>query len=177
MKTLDYLGLARTLPSRSADDFSSSISVNILTNFTDNVLQQLLVGMCLADNIYPEVWAVPYKQYHFLLKDKKSDLYKKEKDAAITFIFFDLNPYLESEFVSREHFESVLQDIKNFSKATKGIIVLCTFLPPYEKQRGLKTGEEQLWDRIEGYNKKLHAIAKKCGNIYLFDSSAISQGL
>src|SRR3989304_1306780 len=98
MKTLDYLGLARTQRLLNADTFSSSITVNLVTNFTDELLKQLLIGMCLADDIYPDVWTVPYKQYHFLLKDRQSDLYKK--DAAVTFILFDLNPYLESEFTS-----------------------------------------------------------------------------
>lgn len=173
MKTLDYLGLARTHSSLDVNDFSSSIAVNIVTNFTDEFLKQLFVGMCLADDIYPIVWTAPYKQYHFLLKDTQGDLYKK--DAAITFMLFDLNPYLESEFAVQEHFESTLKDIKNFSKLTKGIVVLGTFLLSQDGRHGLKINGGQLFKQIEQYNKELRDFAEGRDNVYLADTNAIAK--
>lgn len=175
METLNYVELARTQHTRKPSDFPTSVSATIVTNFTDDVLKKILAGMCLAEGIYPSITALPYKQYHFALKNSASDLYTKESD--ITFILFDLNPYLESEFASAEHFAEVMADVELFAKQCTGIVIIGSFLYPYEGCYGLKGREGRLWSLIEEYNRTLTALAQRYRNVYVFDTNALVSDL
>ena len=67
--------------------FEQSIKINVITNFTDQILERLLIGLCLENKIYPDIFVVPYMQYDFFLANQASELYSRSAD--ITFIFFD----------------------------------------------------------------------------------------
>ena len=62
------------------------ISIDLVTNFTDDVLEKVFGGMCLIEGLYPKIVRAPYKQYHLVLKDKAEKIYKAKPD--ISFIFF-----------------------------------------------------------------------------------------
>lgn len=172
MNTLGYLQLAAG-PKKS-HDYSATANVALVTNFTDELFKKLLVGMCLAEDIDPSIYTAPYKQYHFLLKDQQSDLYRNDADS--TFVMFDLNPYLESEFASMEHFASTLQDLGAFCGSRKGMVVIATFLPPHEAVHGLKGPTGRLWEQISRYNRELREFANANDNIYLIESNTLAHG-
>jgi predicted enzyme involved in methoxymalonyl-ACP biosynthesis len=73
------------------------IAINLITNFTDDVLERIIGGMCLTEGIYPSITRAPYKQYGFAFKDKKSPINRTKAD--VTFIFFDASHYRASEFL------------------------------------------------------------------------------
>ena len=175
METLDYLRLEREHQRERADGFSATITINILTNFTDDMVRRLLVGMCLSEDIYPDTWVAPYKQYHFLLQAKESPLYKR--DADITFVLFDLNPYLESEFTSREHFQNILDNLSILCGEHKGIVVAASFLQPTAARYGLKKQQGRLWELVSQYNAALAELCERTENMYFLDTNALAQGL
>ena len=53
MESLEYLRFASHYPDLHAGDFPSRIKVNLVTNFTDEVLKKMLVEATLHENIYP----------------------------------------------------------------------------------------------------------------------------
>src|SRR5260370_266451 len=95
---LAYVRLVRDYEAKAREN--ADIRLAIVTNFTDDLLGKLIVGMCADARINPSVYQVPFKQYLFELKDPKSALARHNAD--ITFIFFDANPYAHSEFVGDE---------------------------------------------------------------------------
>jgi FkbH-like protein len=171
MKFLDYLVESRKLVTAKREDFGATVSINLITNFTDTILQQALVGVALSQNVYPDVHVVPYKQYHLHLKDPKSDL--RRRSADITFIFFDVNPFKDSEFLSRAHFEEVLADIEQYVKDSKGMVVVNSFIASYQSAYGNLVAENPKFALIHEYNKKLDALSATNPNVTVFDTNRL----
>src|SRR4051812_21850343 len=110
MTFLDYLKEASRYKTTRSQDLAASVKINLITNFTDEVLQNLLTGVALHEHTYPIIFKTGYRQYHLDLKNPQSGLFTGAPD--ITFIFFDINPFKESEFrLSEDHFNEVLADI------------------------------------------------------------------
>src|SRR5260370_17621984 len=115
---LAYVRLVRDYEAKAREN--ADIRLAIVTNFTDDLLGKLIVGMCAAERIDPSVYQVPFKQYLFELKDPKSALARHNAD--ITFIFFDANPYAHSEFVAHgKHASPTLHDLDRPPQTTDAI--------------------------------------------------------
>lgn len=172
MSFLDYIAYASRYRDNRPDDFVDRIRINVITNFTDDILEHALIGVNLANGVYPIVRKTPYKQYHLELKNPQSELHAQEAD--ITFIFFDINPFKNSEFRSSEdHFESTLRDIEQYAKRAKGTVVIHTFITSYQGAYGNITSENPFVKRVKAYNKKIEDIAAAHPNAVICDTDRL----
>src|ERR1051326_4250364 len=117
MNFLDYIQIANNAKAPAGQAFSAAV----ITNFTDDTLGKVLLGVCRHQNIPVTVTHAPYKQFAFLLKDRGSELWQKPKD--LNFFFFDFNFFLHSEFSDSAEFgEQLIADIDAYAAATAGTI-------------------------------------------------------
>ena len=172
MESLAYLKKAAGYDKVSPDDFSARMKVTILTDFTDDVLKNLFVGAMLSQDIYPVVYKVPYRQYYFELKNSASELYANNPN--LTLIFFGTNPFKDSELrVSRDHFERILEDIERYAKATRGIIVMNSFVVSYRGAYGNMAGKGAFFNLIQEYNKRLEELSGRVPNLVILDTNRL----
>jgi len=151
---------------------SRSFSINLITNFTDDVLEKVLGGMCLMEGIYPKIARAPYKQYHLVLKDTSDALYKSKPD--ISFIFFDINPYQHGEFTdSSKHIEETLSDVHTYCDAVKTLVVMSLSPLPYNSPYGHFFNDDPIFVRAREWNDRLVALSKEIPNLYIFDTNKI----
>ena len=168
MQTLRYLELANKYEQQKSNDFPAKISINLVTNFTDVTLRKILVGVCLESNIYPQIYSVPYKQYHFFLNDKNNELYSNKAD--ITFIFFDTNHYITSAFSEDPtHFSETADRVREFCQTQTGQVVFCTFALPYAGPFGNLFEQNNFFSQIQECNRQLSELAKDRKNLFVFD--------
>jgi len=147
-------------------------SIHLITNFTDEVLEKVLGGMCLSEHIRPAITRAPYKQYPLVLKDTSDVLYKSKPD--ISFIFFDINPYQHGEFTdSSKHTEETLSDIRTYCEATKTLVVVSLSPLPYNSPYGHFFSDDPLFARAKEWNDRLVALSKEVSNLYVFDTNTI----
>jgi FkbH-like protein len=173
MDTADYLSLANSYKDTDRQHYSRSIKINLVTNFTDQVLERFLTGLCLENGIYPEILTVPYKQYDFYLADRNSGLYIRKAD--ITYIFFDANIYNRSPFTIEggQHFNEIFSHLENFIAAQKNVVVINNFILPYHSQYGNLFLQNKLFNQIVAYNDKLRILSLSLSNLYLFDTNRL----
>lgn len=164
---LAYVRRAREYEAKAPED--ADIRLAIVTNFTDDLLGKLIVGMCAAAGTNPSVYQVPFKQYLFELKDPKSALARHNAD--ITFIFFDANPYVHSEFVADgKHASATLHDIERYAQSTRGIVVAHTLPAPAALQHGRLLRDSAHAAVAHAYNSRLAALEKAAKNIHVVDT-------
>src|SRR3989344_1434652 len=168
MTPLDYLRMANARKSKDPASFEHALEVNLITNFTDEVLKKLLIGIAVERNIFLNIRSVTYKQYHLYLKDKKSALWQNPAD--IIFILFDVNPHIESAFYPDSgHFAEIMEDIKTYAAAQKGPVVMSTFPLPYQNSYGNHFKEHPIFSFVTDANLALHDLAAKANNLYLLE--------
>lgn len=170
MELIDYLKLANS--TTGLHEGKKKFAVNLVTNFTDEALQKILKGILLANGIHPEVSAVPYKQYHLHLKDKKVPLYQKHTDA--TFLFFDVNPYRQSSFtLDDNHWRELLLDIKTYCLAQSSPVIMTSFITPYHGAYGNLFEQSPLFAVVREANEAFKNLSKELNNLYICDVNAI----
>lgn len=169
---LDYLKQANSLGSAEVSSYPNAIRIALVTNFTDDLCKKILTGMCLSEQIYPTMFAVPYGQYHFQLKDTSSELFSFCAD--ITFVMFDVNSYTSNEFsADPSHAESVLEDLRAYCR-TNGKTVVANTLPlPIHTPHGNLIQESPLVQLVVRYNAALQELARECKNLYLVDTDRL----
>jgi len=173
MEFLDYIKSAAQYPAAKHGDFSSVEKIALVTNFTDDILQKLLIGICLQNDIYPDIYKTPYKQYNFELKNKQGELYASKPD--ITFVFFDTNPFKRSEFQTAQgHFEEVLADIEKYARTTEGMVVINTFILSHRGAYGNLVQHDPRLKLIRDYNAELEALAERIPNVIIFDTNRLT---
>lgn len=147
-------------------------SINLITNFTDDVLEKVLGGMCLEERIYPVITRAPYKQYHFVFKDKTAKIYATKPN--VSFIFFDINPYLHGEFSdSQQHIEETLADLSTYCD-TIGTLVVMNLSPlPYNSPYGHFFEDDPFFMLVQGWNDRISALSKEIKNLYIFDTNKV----
>jgi len=114
---MDFIEYIKNVPRHAEsnpEDFPARTKINLITNFTDDILQKLLIGVGMHHGIHPTIQAMPYKQYHVQLKNPESAMYAHRPD--ITFIFFSMNPLRPSEFASPEHFNEILANLETYAR-------------------------------------------------------------
>ena len=89
MQPLSYIAAYTSRPKRPGAALRP-VAINLVTNFTDDVLERILGGMCLSEGLYPQITKAPYKQYAFALNDTESEIYTSQPN--ISFIYFDASP-------------------------------------------------------------------------------------
>ena len=170
MNTLEYLQLANSV--EGAGGGKKKFAVNLVTNFTDEVLQKILKGIFIANGIHPEITAVPYKQYHLHLKDNKGLLYQKYADA--TFLFFDVNPYRQSSFtLDGNHWRELLEDVKTYCLTQTAPVIMTSFITPYAGAYGNLFEQSPLFALIQEANEALKSLSKELNNLYVCDVNAL----
>lgn len=171
MKFIDYIKAVPKYPAMKPEDFRARIKINLITNFTDEILKNLLIGVGLYQGIYPSVRTMPYKQYHVRLKNDRDELYEHEPD--ITFVLFHASPLKDSEFRSRQHFEEVLIDIERYAEKVSGTVVISAFPISYHGAYGNLFHEGPLLKLVSEYNERLQALAKRLPNGMWFDTNRL----
>ncbi len=173
MDSLTYFKLANSLPELNPGDFSQKIKVNLLTNFTDDILAKMLTGAFINVGIYPEFFKVPYKQYVVYLKNKDSKLFSAP--AQVTYIFFDISSYMPSELAAQsgEEFPGLLEDIKDYCQKQQGIVVMNSFIRPYVSAYGNLYGDNPLFNLVGSFNDRLQKLAAELPNFYVFDTNQL----
>ena len=168
MEFLEYIKLANS--TKAKDD--TPVKLSVVTNFTDAMLVKTFTGVLLSEGVTPEIFAVPYKQYHLHLKDRTGPLY--EAQADLTFIFFDINSYRRSAFTEdREHVAEVLSDIKEYCVHTKAPVVVSSFALPYAGGYGNLFAHDPLYQLVRKANGLLEALAEELPNLYVCDTNAL----
>lgn len=168
MEFLDYIKLANTYARKDPSAFPRTANIAMITNFTDEVLQKILTGIMLHENIYPNIHRVAYKQYHLHLKNKNSLLYQQKTD--ITFIFFDINPYVKSAFrLDAKHFDETLEDIRHYCVSQKGVVVMSALPLPYRSAFGNLFRDDPLFRFVAEANERIAALQSEISNFYIFD--------
>ncbi len=170
MQLLDYLRLAQDFET-SPTDQSRAIRISIVSNFTDDLLKKAITGLCISEGIRPEIHQVPFKQYLFELKHSTSKLAQYEAD--ITFVFFDVNPYLVSEFSDEKHVRDVADDLMRFCGEQKGICVLHTLVSPTSIQHGRLFRNSVLDVVVKVYNKCIGDIAENNNNVCILETELL----
>lgn len=174
MNPLSYIQAAATYAELDASSFGQSTSIGLITNFTDNVLQKILIGLCIQNDIYPTLHAQAYKQYHFDFANKQSALYKTKTD--ITYIIFDSNPYIESEFTNTtSHVQHALAGIRTLATQTGGHVVIATMPEPSQSVYGNLRAEDPAFEHVLLFNKGIADIAHECSNVTLFSIDRLFQ--
>lgn len=173
---MDFLTYIRAYSKikRTAKKRSSRFSINLITNFTDDVLEKVLGGMCIVEGMFPnpKIVRAPYKQYHLVLKDKSDALYKSKPN--ISFIFFDINPYQHGEFTgSSKHVEETLSDIRAYCDAIKTLVVVSLSPLPYNSPYGHFYSDDPVFVRAKEWNDRLVSLSKETSNLYVFDTNKI----
>ena len=168
MTTLDYLQMASAHKGRDIASYDHVLDVNLITNFTDEVFKKFLFGVALERNTFLNISPVPYRQYHLNLKDKKSALWQGQAD--ITFILFDINPFIKSAFYPDSgHLAEVMEDIRAYSIAQKGPVVMGTFPSPYQNTYGNNFKEHPIFSFVVEANNALQDLSDSTNNLYLLD--------
>ncbi|MCX6716972.1 MAG: HAD-IIIC family phosphatase [Candidatus Taylorbacteria bacterium] len=173
MKPLDYFKIAGTYEALNKDSFKHKVKINLCTNFTDEIIYKLLSGYLISEKIYPEIFKVPYKQYPAFLKNENSALFSN--DADISFIFFDINQYLQSELSSDtggEFFE-IIKDIQNYVKKQKGLVIMNSIILPYHSAYANIISENKFFKLIQSFNSALEKIKNEEKSFYIFDTNRI----
>lgn len=174
MDAINYFRLANEAGSRPPESFSARVKLHLMTNFTDGVLQKILSGMCVGEDIFPEIYAMPYKQYHFDLKNPESDIYRM--GAAATCVLFDASHIKQNEFISDpKHFDDVLADLRAYSASVSGMVFINTCLLPYRTPYGNLFREDPLYAAVERYNEALRQVAHELGNVHVLETNRIAQ--
>ncbi|MDO8521040.1 MAG: HAD-IIIC family phosphatase [bacterium] len=172
MQVIDYLKLANAVGANGPTEGKKPFAINLVTNFTDDILQKLLQGILVEGGIHHEIFAVPYKQYHLHLKDREGRLYQKRVDA--TFLFFDANLYRRSAFTEDDnHWQELLQDLKTYCLAQSAPVIMTNFITPYHGAYGNLFEQSPLFALIEEANRELKSLSKKLNNLYICDVNAI----
>lgn len=171
MNHLSILKQANEYTRLDPKDFKKTIDINIVTNFTDDYLKKVIIGLCLENKIYPTIHTVPYKQYHFSLKQNHSELWRES--SQITFFFFDTNIYSPNEFGNTDHFDEFMQDLKVFLEKTKGMVILNTFPAPTQTVFETLHFEDSLVKAVEYYNKELEKLRGEFKNIHITDTNRL----
>lgn len=172
MQLLDYLRLAAEYEKTGWKDAGASLRLAIVTNFTDDLLKKTLTGLCVSEGIHPAIYQVPFKQYLFQLKDPHSALVKHE--AEITFVFFDVNPYISSEFLAdADHREDVWNDLVNYCRTTKGAVVLHTFITPSGVQHGRVLRDSDLHELADDFNARIKGIAEEFPHVSVIETDRL----
>ena len=169
METSHYFSRAHSYAAANPKDFKFSIKINLITNFTDEVLKKFLIAACLEEGIYPDIFTVPYKQYDFFLAQKESALYTRQAES--TFIFFDANTHADSSFTVSEgdHFSELSSSLEEFIKSQKGMVIANTFALPYQTPYGSMFIHSKMFKNIEVYNTKFRALENVYSNFHTFD--------
>jgi FkbH-like protein len=171
MDSLGYLGYASRLHDVQPDGFGARIKINLVTNFTDEILKKILAGVCLHGGVYPTISAAPYKQYHLVLKNPKSAIYAETPD--ITFMFFHMSPYARSEFQQAGHFKETLGDIERYCEAVPTMVVLNTFPTSYQSAFGNLFEHDQFFKLVREHNTALRALASRIQNLHILDTDRL----
>ncbi len=170
MNVLEYLKKASEHKKSSL--IGAEMRIAIVSNFTDDILEKIFVGMCLTENIQPDIFRVPFKQYLFQLQDSTSALAKHKAQA--TFVFFDVNPYLESEFTSDlNHIDEIIADLERFATASAGSVILHTIALPTSLQHGRLFREHPLQAAINRYNSAIKKLAEKSSNVFIIETERL----
>lgn len=151
------------------DTFETKLTCEIVTNFTDDLLKKILTGMCLSDGIYPDIFAVPFGQYHLQLQDPASDL--RTRAADLTFIFFDASPYVASEFTSDpSHGTQIIAGIERLAEGQKDMVVCHTLIEPALTPHGNLHDENALVQGVRVFNQQLQRLTMHT-NIHVLDTN------
>ncbi len=170
MDSLPFIASYMHRPTRKKAGMSS-LSINLITNFTDDVLERILGGMCIAENIYPRITRVPYKQYALAFKNAKSSIYGSKSD--ISYIFFDASPYRHSEFADPSHGKEILAEIEAYVASVRGIVVVSLCTLPYHGPYGRFFSEEPLFHALSEFNAGIRSLAERTHSVYVFDTHKV----
>ena len=170
MQPLSYIS-AYTHRPKSAGSRLHPVSINLITNFTDDVLERILGGMCLNEGLYPVITKAPYKQYGIALNDRTSPIYRSKPD--ISFVIFDASAHHQSEFLSAEHRDDTLSAINAYAGAVGGHTVVGLFSLPYRGAYGHFFSEEPLFVALSDFNHKIKRLAQTNPALHVFDANKV----
>ncbi|HUC01319.1 MAG TPA: HAD-IIIC family phosphatase [Candidatus Paceibacterota bacterium] len=172
MKPLEYIRASRE-GAVNLQEVVSGPKINIVTNFTDDILKDMFLGVNFLNGVRPFIYKTPYRQYLFALKDKGSPLYTHKAD--ITFIFFDINPFKDSEFKHvAGHFDEILGDIERYCAAATGTVVFNSFVVSYRGAYGNLFNNDPFFKMIVEYNRRLEDLAARISNLVIFDTNRLA---
>ena len=173
MNILDYIRSAQEFESQKSQvDGRVPVRLAIVTNFTDDLLKKVLLGLCLHEGLQPEIYQVSYKQYLFELKNSDSGLFRFKPE--ITFVFFDVNPYINSEFISDlGHTQETLTDLDGYCSRNSSTVVIGTIMEPKTIQFGRVFRNSNLIKQIRSFNNGIFKLAEDKNNIFVCDTNLL----
>jgi FkbH-like protein len=174
MNALDYIALYREATNGTKSDLRP-LSVNLITNFTDDILTKILGGVCVEAGFNPAFTRAPYKQYHLVLSDAGHSFQKAQAD--ISFFFFDVTAHLYSEFYSAEHLDETLGNVRRYCQSVGKPVVFSLPLLPYTGAYGHLHHEDPIFVMVEEFGRRMRQLAAELPNLSIFDTNKIAHAL
>jgi len=174
MKALDYIALYREATNGTRKGLRP-LAVNLITNFTDDILAKILGGVCVEAGFHPVITRAPYKQYHLVLSDAGHPVQTAKPD--ISFFFFDITAHLHSEFHSREHLDETVEHVRRYCKGVGKPVVFSLPLLPYTGPYGHLHHEDPVFVMVEECGRQLRQLAAELPNLSIFDTNKIAHAL
>lgn len=171
---LETLKKSREFEDQNKHGDDKEFRITIVSNFTDDLLHKLITGLCVSEGIHPNIYSVPFKQYFFEFKNPKSKIYAHNAD--ITFIFFDINAYKDSEFITDPaHLEEIIKDLQSLCGSSKGSVVIHTCIEPSDIQyrRLFKGGVTETL--IHRFNTEINEIVRERPNVHILETQQLAQ--
>lgn len=170
--TLAYFKRAAQYSLCNEVDFLDKMNIALVTNFTDDVLHKFLIALSLENNIYPRFFVEPYKRYLFDLTNRQSELWTCNAD--ITYFFFDVHAYGASDLAANEEYlAQLVAQIEEYTKASRGHVVVCTFPLPLVGAYGNLEEENTLYNRVIAANTQIRELAQRFESVSVFDVNRI----
>lgn len=168
---LEYLKIANEPVQKNS---APPLKIAVVTNFTDQVCNKILLGRCRDAGIFPEIYAVPFGQYNAALKIRESELAAWAAD--ITFIFFDVQGAEISPFqMDADYGCQLITDIERYATENSGTIFINTIILPALTAHGNLRAENILYRAVAEFNTAVEKLAAEHKNIYVIDTNRLVQ--
>jgi FkbH-like protein len=175
MEFLEILKRASGITAVDPETMDRRLRITLVTNITDDLFKKLLTGLCLAENVYPEIQTVPYKQYLLALKQPDSDLRSNPGDVVI--FFFDATPYRDTEFHRGGHMEELLAELRAFCTHTSTRVIGNTMIVPSKTVHGNAEAQNALHASITQFNAGITELANHAGTLHVLDVNRIVRNM
>ncbi len=171
MELLEALRAAHAAQGQVTPDGQPKLRVALATNFTDDLFQKALVGLCAKENILLNFYAVPYQQYPFALKDPTSAF--NTFAADLTIFFFDATPYGGSEWSDPDQATHLLEDLDAYRQRNSGILLLHTLIEPTWTTHEYLAQPHPLEETLRIYHQGIRALAGAFPNAHVVETDRV----
>lgn len=177
----DYRVLYKSLIKKK-HNFKKKLKIAILSSFTTQNLDEILLVKCFEQEIAAKIYQAPYNQYHQEIVNPKSKLREFEPDLVILIIDsisflgdYLLNPYQLILAKRKKFIKLKLDEIKEIiyklKRELNSKIILHNFNVPNYSPLGILENKQQFGfqESIRYLNSNLQKLSAEDPNLFIFD--------